>query len=42
MAVVGEDASVSATIETGGAERGPNMQAFAAAALELLARTLEA
>ena len=42
MAVVGEDASVSATLETANAERGANMRAFAAAALELLARTLEA
>jgi PncC family amidohydrolase len=42
MAVVGEETSVSATLETGHGDRAPNMQAFAAAALELLARTLEA
>lgn len=41
MAVVSEDASVSATLETGSADRAPNMRAFAAAALELLAQTLE-
>lgn len=42
MAVVGEDTAISATLETGSAERAANMQAFAAAALELLAQTLEA
>ncbi len=42
MAVVGEETSVSATLETGGAARSANMQAFAIAALELLANTLEA
>jgi repressor of nif and glnA expression len=42
MAVVGEEVSVSDTLETGSAERPANMQAFAAAALELLAKTLEA
>lgn len=41
MAVVGEETSVSATLETGSAERAANMRAFAAAALELLAKTLE-
>jgi nicotinamide-nucleotide amidase len=41
-AVVGEETSVSATLETGSPERGPNMQAFAAFALEQLAQTLEA
>lgn len=42
MAVVGEETSVSATLETASAERASNMRAFAAAALELLAKTLEA
>jgi nicotinamide mononucleotide (NMN) deamidase PncC len=42
FAVVGEETSVSTTIETGHGDRGRNMQAFAVAALELLARTLEA
>jgi nicotinamide mononucleotide (NMN) deamidase PncC len=42
MAAVGEETSVSATLETGSADRAPNMQAFAVAALELLAQTLEA
>jgi nicotinamide-nucleotide amidase len=42
MAVVGEEISVSATLETGSAERAANMRAFAAAALRLLAETLEA
>lgn len=42
MAVVGEAAAVGATLETGGGERLANMRAFAAAALELLAKTLEA
>lgn len=42
MAVVGEETSASSTLETGSADRAPNMQAFAVAALELLAQTLEA
>jgi nicotinamide-nucleotide amidase len=41
MAVVGEETSVSATLETGVAERAANMQAFAVAALDLLSKTLE-
>lgn len=40
MAVVGEEAAVSATLETGSDARAANMRAFAAAALELLAQTL--
>jgi hypothetical protein len=40
--VVGEETSVSATLETGSDQRGPNMQAFAAFALEQLTQTLEA
>lgn len=42
FAVVGEESAVTTTLETGRGDRGENMQAFAAAALELLARTLEA
>ena len=41
MAVAGEETSVSATLETGSDQRADNMRAFAAAALELLAQTLE-
>jgi nicotinamide-nucleotide amidase len=42
MAVVGEEVSVSATLETGSDDRPANMQAFAAAALKHLLDTLEA
>ncbi len=42
FAVVGEEVSASTTLETGSAERGANMHAFAAAALTFLAETLEA
>ena len=41
MAVVGEEASDSATLETGVDDRPANMRAFAAAALNLLLDTLE-
>lgn len=41
MAVVGEETSVSATLETGVNDRPANMQAFAQGALKLLLDTLD-
>jgi hypothetical protein len=42
MAVVGEEVSVSTTLETGSDQRAANMHAFATGALGFLAQTLDA